>query len=41
MDTSYLINNDKESNSSKNLTAQKLQIPIITEDEFLQLFPLI
>ena len=39
--TSYLINNDKESNSSKNLTAQKLQIPIITEDEFLQLFPLI
>ena len=39
--TSYLINNDKESNSSKNLAAQKLQIPIITEDEFLQLFPLI
>jgi len=39
--TSYLINNDKESGSSKNLTAQKLQIPIITEDEFLQLFPLI
>ena len=32
--TSYLINNDNTSTSSKNLTAQKLGIPILTEEEF-------
>lgn len=32
--TSYLINNDFESTSSKNQTAKKLGVPIITEDEF-------
>ena len=32
--TSYLINNDTESTSSKNLSAKKLGIPIITEEKF-------
>lgn len=32
--TSYLINNDTTSSSSKNLAAQKLSIPIISEAEF-------
>lgn len=31
----YLINNDATSTSAKNVTAKKLGIPIITEDEFL------
>lgn len=31
--TNYLINNDINSNSSKNLQAKKLGIPIITEEE--------
>lgn len=35
--THYLINNDSESNSSKNKKAQDLGIPIITEDVFLSL----
>ncbi len=35
--TSYLINNDKESSSSKNQKAQSLGIPIITEEEFIQM----
>lgn len=35
--TSYLINNDVTSSSTKNRTAQKLGVPIITEDEFLAL----
>ena len=35
--TSYLINNDTSSSSAKNLTAIKLHIPIINEDEFLTL----
>ena len=35
--TDYLINNDAESTSSKNLKAKQLNIPIITEDEFLTL----
>jgi DNA ligase (NAD+) len=34
--TSILINNDAQSNSSKNLTAKKLNIPILTEEEFLK-----
>ncbi len=36
--TDYLINNDNTSTSSKNLTAQKLGVPIITEKEFIQKF---
>ena len=32
----YLINNDATATSSKNLTAKKLGIPIITETEFLE-----
>ena len=35
--TSYLINNDTESTSSKNITAKKLNIPIINETQFKQL----
>ncbi len=35
--TSYLINNDIESSSSKNKNAKKLNVPIITEDEFIKL----
>lgn len=35
--TSYLINNDIHSQSSKNKTAQKLGIPIITEEEFIKM----
>lgn len=33
--TDYLINNDPTSSSSKNKKANELNIPIITEDEFL------
>ena len=36
--TKYLINNDTQSNSSKNVTAKKLGIPIISEEEFKQKF---
>lgn len=36
--TDYLINNDKASTSSKNVSAQKLGIPIITEAEFKDMF---
>ncbi len=35
--TSYLINNDSTSGSSKNKTAAKLGVPVITEEEFLTL----
>ena len=35
--TSYLINNDSESSSSKNKNAKKLNVPIITEDEFIEI----
>lgn len=35
--TSYLINNDVYSESSKNKKAKQLNIPIITEDEFLNM----
>ena len=33
--TDYLINNDSMSASSKNKTAAKLGVPVITEKEFL------
>ncbi|MBR5361622.1 MAG: NAD-dependent DNA ligase LigA, partial [Lachnospiraceae bacterium] len=35
--TDYLINNDSASGSSKNKKAKELDIPIISEDEFLKL----
>ncbi len=33
--TNYLINNDVNSTSSKNLKAKQLNVPIITEEEFM------
>lgn len=36
--TSYLINNDAASASTKNRKAQQLGIPIITEDQFVEQF---
>lgn len=36
--TNFLINNDAASQSSKNKKAHKLNIPIITEDEFIEKF---
>ena len=36
--TAYLINNDNTSTSSKNVSAQKLGIPILTEQEFIDKF---
>ena len=36
--TSFLINNDVTSTSSKNAKAQQLGIPIISEDEFIERF---
>ena len=38
--TSYLINNDSHSTSSKNKTAAKLGDPVITENEFLEMAPM-
>ena len=35
--TDYLINNDTESTTAKNLTAKKLNVPIISETDFLAL----
>ena len=35
--TNYLINNDTTSNSSKNKKAKELNIPIISEEEFLKM----
>ena len=35
--TSFLINNDINSNSAKNVAAQRLNIPILTEEEFLNM----
>lgn len=36
-DLSYLVTNDRESGSSKNVKAAKFGIPVISEDEFLKL----
>lgn len=36
--TTYLINNDNTSSSSKNKRAKELQVPILTEEEFLDMF---
>ena len=36
--TNYLINNDVTSSSAKNVSAKKLNIPIITEEEFIKMF---
>lgn len=38
--TSYLINNDVNSSSSKNMSAKKLGVPIISEDAFIEMFSL-
>lgn len=35
--TNYLINNDIQNNSSKNQKAKKLNIPIISEEEFIKM----
>ena len=35
--TSYLINNDIESSSSKNKKAKELGVPIITEENFMEM----
>lgn len=35
--TDFLVNNDTESSSSKNMKAKKLNIPIISEDDFLKM----
>lgn len=36
--TSFLVNNDVESTSGKNRKAKELNIPIISEDEFISKF---
>lgn len=36
--THYLVNNDINSTSAKNVSAKKLGIPILTEEELLQMF---
>ncbi len=38
--TDYLINNDSESASSKNKKAKELEIPILTEEQFLEMIRL-
>ena len=35
--TDYLINNDTTSNSSKNKKAKELNIPILSEEDFLEM----
>lgn len=37
--TSYLINNDITSRSSKNIKAAELNIPVITEEDFIAMLP--
>lgn len=39
--TNYLINNDNMSNSSKNKKAKELNVPIITEEEFMAMAGLV
>ena len=39
--TIYLINNDNTSTSSKNMSAKKLNVPVITEEEFLTKYSLV
>lgn len=36
--TKYLINNDSKSESAKNISAKKLGVEIITEEEFIKIF---
>ena len=36
--TNYLVNNDVESTSSKNKKAKSLNVPIISEDTFVEMF---
>ena len=36
--TNWLVTNTPDSGTSKNVTAQKLGIPIITEEEFVNLY---
>jgi DNA ligase (NAD+) len=36
--TSYLINNDIDSASSKNQTAKSYNIPILSEEDFIEMF---
>lgn len=36
--TDYLINNDTESSTAKNKTAKELNIPIISEEKFIEIF---
>ena len=36
--TNYLINNDNTSTSAKNMSAKKLGVPILTEEEFIEKF---
>ena len=36
--TGFLVNNDAQSESSKNKKAKELGVSIITEDEFLEKF---
>ena len=36
--TNYLINNDVNSTSSKNQKAKELNIPILSEEDFIQKF---
>ena len=38
--TNYLINNDFNSKSTKNIKAHQLNIPIITEEQFIEKFSL-
>ena len=35
--TNYLINNDTTSSSAKNKKARELEIPILSEEDFLKL----